>query len=202
MVKNKRLAFYLMPPYPLSLEILDMRNMVNDQYKINAALNFMVHMTIKGFFKMVPDMNYRQLIQGLNNVILKYKSFKIYPTKLKVFSDVILGVEFAREKNETLWQIHNDCYTVIRPFISSDCTFTPSEPKGDNFIPHITISMTDVSKEMLEDMKDFLSDIRFDNRGYMVKQFKLYEFESSGWQTDEWIYTLQWKILHAFSLKK
>ena len=195
-----RLGFYLIPSYPLSSKIMGLRNLVYDQYRIEAALNFMIHMTIKGFFKPISDININDLIENIDKVIAHYKPFDIYPYGLKVFKGEGLGVVFSREKNKVLWKLQDDCYNAIRPFISPDCDFTPSEPIGNNFIPHITISMVDATDEILADMEDFSKELQFDKKGYRIHNFKLYQFESDKWGTNDWIYTLKWQILKSWRL--
>lgn len=194
---DKLLGFYLIPPPNLTAEMIGLRNLVYDQYRIKAASKFMTHMTIKGFFKPVPNIRHDQLIQALDGIIERYRPFTIYPTNLKRFGDVGIAVEFSREKNDMLWRIHNDCYQVIEPFIAVEC----DSNLGEDFTPHLTISMVDVSSALLEDMSCYLSDIQFDLEGYVIKNFKLYEFTSRGWGTKDWIYTLEWKILHSWQLQ-
>jgi 2'-5' RNA ligase len=198
--RDVRLGFYLIPPANLSLKMLELRNLVYDQYRLNAAAKFMTHMTIKGFFKPALIKPYHELIQALDEVVSRYEPFIIYPTRLRVFDDAGVGVEFSKEHNEILWDIHNDCYTVIEPFIAPDCDFTPVELLGENFIPHLTIAMIDVSHAISEEIHYYLSEIEFDNRGYLIENFKLYEFTSQEWSTKEWIYSLQWNILHSWRL--
>ena len=200
MERDVRLGFYLIPPANLSLKMLELRSLVYDQYRINAAAKFMTHMTIKGFFKPTLSEPYHDLIQVLDEVVSRHEPFTIYPTGLRVFDDAGIGVEFSKEHNKVLWDIHNECYAVLKPFIAPDCDFTPVEPLGENFIPHLTIAMIDVSHPISKEIHSYLSDIKFDEKGYFIKDFKLYEFTSQGWNTKEWIYTLQWKILHSWRL--
>ncbi len=195
-----RLAFYLIPPYELCSEILKMRQIVQDQYQINAALKFMIHMTMKGFFKPVSEIDKANLIKDLDELVSKYRQFEIYPDGLNIFNpDHALVVGFSRERNETLWQINEDCHISIEPYIAGDCDFTPRERNGFN--PHITVSMVDASLETLQDVKNYLSDAMLISHGYKVKDLKLYEFKSKAWHTTEWIYSLNWQILHSWRLE-
>jgi len=198
--QDVRLGFYLIPPANLSLKMLELRNLVYDQFRLNAATKFMTHMTIKGFFKPALIKPYHDLVQSLDKIVSRYAPFTIYPTGLRILGDVGIGVEFSKEQNEILWKIHHDCYTVIKPFIAPDCDFTPVEFLGEHFIPHITISMIDVSHALAKEIYSYLSDIKFDEKGYTIHDFKLYEFTSQKWKTKEWIYTLQWDILHSWHL--
>ena len=200
---NVRLGFYLIPPVNLSSEVMQLRSLVQDQYRIGAALNFMIHMTIKGFFKPASVDQYPELIQELSTLMTSYRPFTLYPTGIKRFPDDGIGIECAQDKNPILWELHHRCFDeVIKPFIADDCEFTPVEPTGDRFVPHITISMSDLSPQISEDIHNYLSAIHFSPEGYVVNNFKLYEFTSQGWGTGEWIYTLDWKILHSWFLKE
>ena len=195
-----RLGFYLIPPYPLSCKIMCMRDLVYDQYRIKAALNFMIHMTIKGFFKPIDNINMENLIGTLDNIIQNYRPFKIYPSGLIIFKGEGLGITFSKTQNKILWEIQERCFKAIKPFVSPDCEFTKSEQTGDKFIPHITISMTDVTNALMTDMMDFFKELEFDTKGYLVHNFKLYKFESDNWDSDDWIYSLKWKILKSWIL--
>ena len=178
-----------------------MRQIAHDQYRLSAALNFMIHMTIKGFFKPVSNINRQNLIEDLDRYVSGYVPFKIYPGDLKIFEkDRSLVIGFPRAKNEILWQIHKDCRTCLEPYIAKDCDFTPRE-LGE-FTPHITVSMIDGSLETLEDAKEYLGDVDFGSSGYSVGNFKLYEFQSEAWGTDDWIYSLTWKTLHSWRLRQ
>ncbi|GEM_PF-5471964 len=195
-----RLGFYLIPPYPLSCKIMCMRDLVYDQYRIKAALNFMIHMTIKGFFKPSKTMRIESLIDALDKIIKDYRPFKIYPSNLTIFEGEGLGITFSKEKNKILWEIQEKSFRAIEPFISPDCEFTKSELVGERFIPHITISMTDVTDDLMIDMMDFFKEVQFDSEGYTVHNFKLYQFNSTEWNTDNWIYSLTWKIIKSWCL--
>jgi len=199
---DSRLGFYLIPPAKLSAEVLQLRHLVQDQYRVGAALNFMIHMTIKGFFKPASAELYPELIHALDTFMSGYKPFTLYPTGIKRFPDDGIGIECAQAKNPVLWEIHTRCFDdIIKPFIADDCEFTPVEPTGERFVPHITISMRDLSPQISEDIHNYLSGIDFSPEGYVVNNFKLYEFTSEGWGTDEWIYSLDWNILHSWFLK-
>ena len=199
--EDLRLGFYLIPPPELCSEVLGMRQIAHDQYRLSAALKFMIHMTIKGFFKPDSNINRQNLIEDLDRYICGYEPFKIYPGDLRIFdSDRSLVIGFPRAHNEILWQLHKECRTCLEPYIALDSDFTPRE-LGE-FTPHITISMIDGSLEILKDAKDYLSDIKLNNPWYTVKNFKLYEFRSKSWGTDRWIYSLDWKILHTWRLRQ
>ena len=198
--EEMRIGFYLIPPYPLALKILELRNLVYDQYRIKAALNFMIHMTIKGFFKPKRNFNLAELINVLDKIISKYKPFTIFPAGFKIFDNEGIALVFSKDLNPILWELHGECYDAIEPFIAPDCNFTPKEDIKENFIPHITISMTDVTQDTLVDIYDFFKEVTFGTHGYTVHNFKLYQFESENWHSDEWIYTLKWKILKSWRL--
>ncbi len=195
-----RIAFYLIPPYPLATRIMELRNLVYDQYRVKAALNFMIHMTIKGFFKPRENFNLNDLIKQLDKIISQYKPFNIFPSNIEIFGGDGISVIFSKTTNPILWELHEKCYNVIKPFIAPDCNFTPTERIKENFVPHITICMADVPKETLIDIHDFFKEVTFDHAGYTVHNFKLYQFESENWYTDRWIYSLKWKILKSWIL--
>jgi 2'-5' RNA ligase len=177
-----------------------MRQIVYDQYRLGAALNFMIHMTIKGFFKPKSDINRQNLIADLDRNISRYEPFPVYPGDLRIFDrDQSLVIDFPKAKNEILWQIQEDCLTCFEPYIATDCDFSPRE-LGE-FTPHITISMLDGSLDTLNDAKDYLNDVRFNSTGYTVKNFRLFEFRSESWGTAGWIDSLNWKILHTWRLR-
>jgi len=199
--ENVRLGFYLIPPAGLCSEVLGIRQIAHDQYRLGAALKFMIHMTIQGFFKPASNIDLQDLIEDLDRYISRYEAFTIYPGDLRIFErDRSLAIGFPRTKNEILWRVHEDCRACLEPYITADCEFTPREPGG--FTPHITISMIDGSLEILEQAKDYLSDVRWNRPGYTVKNFKLFEFRSKSWGTDGWIYSLSWKMLHSWRLRE
>ena len=119
MFDDIRLAFYLIPPYRLCSEILRTRQIVQDQYRLSAALNFMIHMTIKGFFKPASAIDRNKLAKDLDELVSNYGLFKIYPDGLKILhADHSLVVNFPRERNEILWSIQRDCFESVESYIS------------------------------------------------------------------------------------
>ncbi len=200
MFDDIRLAFYLIPPYRLCSEILRMRQIVQDQYRLSAALNFMIHMTIKGFFKPASAIDRNKLAKDLDELVSNYGLFKIYPDGLKILhADHSLVVNFPRERNEILWSIQRDCFESVESYISPNCDFTARE--NDRFDPHITVTMMDAPIETLEDIREYLRDAALRRSGYTVRNFNLYEFKSNAWGTSEWIHSLSWELLHSWFLK-
>lgn len=62
-----------------------MRQIAHDQYRLSAALNFMIHMTIKGFFKPVSNIIRQNLIGDLDRYVSGCDPLKIYPGDLGIF---------------------------------------------------------------------------------------------------------------------
>lgn len=200
MEKAKQLGLYLIPPYGLAKEVLTMRNLVFDQYRVAAAQNFMIHMTLIGFFRLTDGSGQEALISALDGYLSGQQALRIYPQRVAAL-DNGLGVVFPPERNRELYRLQSSCFDAARPYIAHDSRMPRTGEADEEFEAHVTVSMVDASRKTLTEMEEYFSDVRFAQEGYLTRVVKLYEFTSDLWEVpDTWIYAMGWRSLHCWQL--
>lgn len=201
MEKTAQLGFYLIPPYDLARELLTMRNLVYDQYRVAAAQSFMIHLTIIGFCKLTEDSTYDAFISTLDSQIERFSSFRIFPERITAL-DNGLGLVFAREQNLELYRLQSACFNAAGQHIARDARMPRTVGADEGFQGHMTVCMLDASRETLLDMEAYFADVEFAGDGYTARTLKLYEFTSDLWHApDTWIYNMHWHPLKTWQLK-
>jgi hypothetical protein len=117
----------------------------------------------------------------------------------KFRGSILLGME----RTEALHRLHNEVWDVVRPYIAPDCLFSPVEPAGPSFPPHVTMAMHyDQADPCLFDQAASLCEYIFERhlRGrFVATDMQLIEFYSDSW-AGEWGDTLRYKQLKGWRL--
>ena len=200
-MKDTRLGFYLIPSYPLAKELQVLRLVLQDQFGLSAALRFMTHMTIKGFFKPASGYDIEELYAAADMVMEKNPEFELKQSGFRI-DNTGCYLWFNPEDNALLQKVHEDIISAFDPFISEDCDFSRTEDVNSSFNPHMTLAMTDISENRRNDVINFLNKVDLEQKIYRPGCFRLFEFTSNDWKsnTDHWINSLQWKILKTWEL--
>lgn len=201
MERTTQFGFYLIPPYDLAKELLTMRNLAYDQYRVAAAQNFMIHMTVIGFFKLAESTTCDTLISTLDEQLARFSTFRIFPAGARTLENG-LGLVFTRERNAELYRLQSACFNAVKRYIARDVRMPRTSGADEQFLAHMTVCMLDASAQTLRDVEDYFRDAEFAQDGYNARLLKLYEFSSDLWDaSDTWIYNMQWRPLHTWKLK-
>ena len=116
--------------------------------------------------------------------------------------------QFARARlllrqSEDLLRLHNDVWAAITPLVAPDCRFTPREPSGERFRPHLTLAQSDLPsvpgvRGQVQALCRYLYDT-LPTRTFQVRDMQLIEFQSDDW-TGSWWETLPFRQLHGWQL--
>jgi 2'-5' RNA ligase len=197
---------YLLPPTGLAASIDTLREELEQRYDCHASRNFMVHCTLKGFFRLDPSKTEEQLKQALNPIIAPFPAFQVEPHEVTHLPDAVI-IDLASQSNPRLQDLRNSIYHPIDPeFVHPDCPFTPDERKY-GFAAHITLAFKDLPFADLVEAVEFAQQ-RAKERGllrpFMAHTIALYRFttEAPAWEdSHRWWDSLRYEALQTWRLR-
>jgi 2'-5' RNA ligase len=197
---------YLLPPTGLAASIDTLREELEQRFDCHASRNFMVHCTLKGFFRLDPSKNEEQLKQALDPVISPCSSFQIQPNQVTHLPDAVI-IDLASLRNPRLQDLRTAIYHHIDPeFVHPDCPFTPDERKY-GFAAHITLAFKDLTFADLVEAVEFAQQ-RATEQGllhpFVARTVGLYRFttDAEAWEDRyHWWETLRYEPLHIWRLR-
>ncbi len=198
-------GIYLIPPPHLLSSIGQAHQLLATEFNARLAGRFMVHCTVKGFFKLKDGASPADFIPALDEMFITTPAF---PTEIIELwklnrgsngASILLGME----RTEIFHKLHNDVWELVQPYIAPDCLFSPSEPAGPNFMPHITLGQSDVPTEpgLFEQAAALCQHILDSSlKGqFLARSMQLIEFYSEDW-AGNWGNTLNYKQLKGWQL--
>lgn len=199
--KDKRYALYLIPPYRVSKNVMEVHQMLQKQYGFTAAARFQVHATVKGFFKKNPG-GMESLLESLDEVMLLQKPFPVYFSGFRN-DEIGVGLNLSLDNgqpNRDLYDFRERVVDEIRPHIASDCDFVSSD-LGNPYEAHITLAFRDISPAIYDDVLSYLEEAPIPNAPFVAKNFHFLEFISEDW-SGEWWKSLNWRLLKVWRLQE
>ncbi len=198
-------GIYLIPPpqllYPLGVGHL----LLATEFKAATGGRFMVHCTVKGFFKLTEGAVPADFTTALDELFANTPAFTTQVKGLWALQDSRYGgvAAVGLERTEPFHALHNAVWEIVRPYIAPDCIFSPIEGAGPNFIPHLTIGMSDMpSDPALFEQAANLCRYIYDNlpkESFPATDLQLIEFYSDDW-AGQWWQTLGYKQLKGWRL--
>ncbi|HLW03497.1 MAG TPA: 2'-5' RNA ligase family protein [Ktedonobacterales bacterium] len=197
---------YLLPPTGLAASIDTLREELEQRFDCHASRNFMVHCTLKGFFRLDPSKSEEQLTQTLDPVISPFPSFQIQPNQVTHLPDAVI-IDLASMHNPRLQDLHGAVYHHIDPeFVHPECPFTPDERKY-GFAAHITLAFKDLTFADLVEAVEFAQQRATEGgllRPFVGRTIGLYRFttEAEAWEDRyRWWESLRYEALHIWRLR-
>jgi len=200
-------GIYLIPSPSIWYQIAVAHHVFSSEFKAHTAGRFMVHCTVKGFFKLKENTSITELIAALNDLFSRTKAIptqleQLIPLNRPIFSPSF----FIKLKNTPEFQkLHEEVWDIVRPYIAPDCLFSPVEPVGSMFIPHITLGMQDLPEEPgLFHQFQALAECAyetFSKEPFNASAIQLIEFYSNDWAAENWGKTLDFKLLQGWNLE-
>jgi 2'-5' RNA ligase len=199
-------SVYLLPPTGLAASIDGLREELEQRYDCHVARSFMVHCTLKGFFRLDPARTEEQLAQALNPVIAAAPAFQIQPSGVTHLPDAVI-IDLDSLHNTSLQNLRNGIYHHIDPeFVHPDCPFTPDERKY-GFAAHITLAFKDLAFADLIEAEEHAQQ-RAAERGllrpFVGRTIVLYRFtsEAPDWEDgSRWWETLRYEGIQTWHLR-
>ena len=197
---------YLLPPTGLAASIDTVREELEERYDCHAARSFMVHCTLKGFFRLDVNKTEDQIPQTLDPMISAVSAFEVQPKEVTHFPEAII-IDLASSRNPRLQDLRNAIYHHLDPeFVHPDCPFTPAERRY-GFAGHITLALKDLAVGDFAEAEDYARR-RTEELGLLhsfpARTVTLYRFttEAPDWDDKHrWWETLHYIALHTWRLR-
>lgn len=198
-------GLYLIPPphllYPIGLA----HQLLAAEFNARTAGRFMVHCTVKGFFKLAEGASPADFGPALDDLFARHQAFEteikgIYSHESGTYGATIL---LMLERTEGLHGLHNAVWDVVEPYIAPGCRFSSIEMKRQFFMPHITLGMADVPREpgLLAQATALGEHIynQLPKGSFLARDMQLIEFYSEDWD-GAWWETLRYNQLKGWQL--
>jgi hypothetical protein len=198
-------GLYLIPPPHLLHPIGLAHQLMKTEFNSRIAGAFMVHCTVKGFFKLADGATPADFTPALDDLFERTPAFQTALTGLRDInrgegkSSILLGMDLTRAFHD----LHNAVWEVVQPYIAPDCLFSPVEPAGPNFLPHITVAQWDAPSDpglhaQLAGLCQYIYDTSLKG-AFRASDLQLIEFYSEDW-AGNWWETLRFKHLKGWQL--
>ena len=140
---------YLIPPPPLLYPLGVAHQLLAGEFKSYTGGKFMVHCTVKGFFKLAEGASPDDFTPALDELFARTPVFNTAVESLAVRQNTHYGTVagVGLERTAPFHALHNAVWDIVRPYIAPDCIFSPIEGAGPNFFPHITMGMADMPED-------------------------------------------------------
>ncbi len=184
-------AVYLMPPPRHVLALSLAHATLEREYGCVVAGSFMAHVTIKGFTRSVPGIDFERLVGDLDNYLSAAASF---PVRLR--SPILapsargMNVIMDLEKTDGLMALQREIWRIVEPYVSPDCPFTQAERPAEVFRPHLTLAQYDfpvdpgIQAQAMAVCQAIWEDLP--SRDFEGRDMQLIRFESDAWEAEWW----------------
>ncbi|HEY7347884.1 MAG TPA: 2'-5' RNA ligase family protein [Ktedonobacterales bacterium] len=199
-------SVYLLPPTGLAASIDSLREELEQRYNCHAARSFMVHCTLKGFFRLDPAKTEEELQQALDPLISPCPAFQIQPNEVTHLLDSVI-IDLASLRNPRLQDLRNTIYHHLDPdFVHPECPFTPDERKY-GFAAHITLALKDLAFADISEAVDYARQRASELgllRSFTARTIILYRFttDAATWEDrHRWWDSLRYEPLQTWRLR-
>lgn len=183
---------YLIPPPHLLHPIGLAHHLLQTEFNCRTAGAFMAHCTLKGFFKLAEGATLADFTPALDALFAQTPAFETELTGLwdlnrgEGKSSILLGMD----RTAPFHDLHNAIWEVVSPYIAPDCLFSPVEPTGPNFPPHITLVQGDAPFEpglhaQIVGLCQYIFDTSLKG-SFRACDLQLIEFYSEDWAGKYW----------------
>jgi 2'-5' RNA ligase len=198
-------GIYLIPPPALVYAVGVGHQLLKANFNAQTAGKFMVHCTLKGFFKLAEGASPIDFIPALDELFATTPVFETEFTELWNLPEGRFGASIliGMDRTEPFLKLHKAIWEIVRPYIAPDCYFSGIEPSGDKFPPHVTLAQSDLPTDpILFQQAVALCQHIFDSylKGrWQAREIQLIEFYSEDW-TGRWSESMRFKQLKGWQL--
>jgi 2'-5' RNA ligase len=200
-----RFGVYLRPSLAMARAQVEIHDLIARQYGSMCAGRFMPHATIKGFFR--SEASVEQMTAVIDVVMTRHKPFEVTNSGPVLFGGggtIVLDIHHRSDgqTNLAIAELHRDVFTSLADLVHEHCDFTPVEPALNQFHAHLTLMMGDVPRTLKDEIYEFVCDAEpVGPPTFTADRVHLVALRSREWN-GQWWETLQWTILHSWSLGK
>jgi hypothetical protein len=198
---------YLIPSPPVTVALSLAHRVMAAEFGTHTANQFMAHCTIKGFFKPANGVTPDAFVPALDALFARTPAFpaEINPPWSADSGPGSGSVLLWITKTPAIQQLHESVWNIVLPHVAPDCRFTPTEPAGPHFPPHLTLVQSDLPIEPgLFAQGRALSQYLYDQmpaHTFLAQDMQLVEFHSDDWAGD-WGATLRYRQLKGWRLQE
>ncbi len=125
-------GLYLIPPADLVEPLSRLHAVLEREFGCIVAGRFMVHITVKGFFKPQPGADIDRLVQELDAVYAGRFAFPVAISAPRSLDGTRGCSAFLALESGSLGELHRATWRAIEPYIADDCPFSREERHGDD----------------------------------------------------------------------
>jgi hypothetical protein len=204
-VSDLRYAVYLRPSYEMSRTQAEVHDVLERQYGLRAAGNFMPHATIKGFFR--SEASEGSIAARLDAVLDGREAFDVFNGGIVPFGrdGMAIDVNSTSEgtPNVPLRDLHQTVMDAVMPLVDPACEFTPREERElayERFRAHLTLAMADVPEHLFDEVLEFVREADpIGPPSFLADTVQFLAFRSDDW-AGRWWETLRWQLLRSWTL--
>jgi hypothetical protein len=204
-VSDLRYAVYLRPSYEMSRAQADVHDVLERQYGLRAAGNFMPHATIKGFFR--TEASEGSIAARLDAVLDGREAFDVFNGGIVPFGRDGMAIDINGTSEGTpnvpLQDLHQAMMDAVMPLVDPACEFTPREERElayERFRAHLTLAMADVPEHLFDEVLAFVREADpIGPPSFLADTVQFLAFRSDDW-AGRWWETLRWQLLRSWTL--
>jgi hypothetical protein len=204
-VPDLRYAVYLRPSYEMSRAQAEVHDVLERQYGLRAAGNFMPHATIKGFFR--SEASEGSIAARLDAVLDGREAFEVFNRGIVPFGrdGIAIDINSTSEgtPNVPLQDLHQAVMDAVMALVDPACEFTPREERElayERFRAHLTLAMADVPEHLFDEVLAFVREADpIGPPSFLADTVQFLAFRSDDW-AGRWWETLRWQLLRSWTL--
>ena len=199
-----RYAVYLRPPYEMSRAQAEVHDVLERQYGLRAAGNFMPHATIKGFFR--SEASEGSIAARLDAVLDGREAFDVFNGAIVTFGRYGIAIDINSTSegppNIPLQDLHHAMMDALMTLGDPACEFTRKEMElaYERFRAHLTLAMADVPEQLFDEVLAFVQEADpIGPSSFLADTVQLVAFHSEDWE-GRWWETLRWRLQRSWPL--
>jgi hypothetical protein len=204
-VPDLRYAVYLRPSYEMSRAQAEVHDVLERQYGLRAAGNFMPHATIKGFFR--SEASEGSIAARLDAVLDGREAFEVFNRGIVPFGRDGMAIDINGTSEGTpnvpLQDLHQAVMDAVMALVDPACEFTPREERElayERFRAHLTLAMADVPEHLFDEVLAFVREADpIGPPSFLADTVQFLAFRSDDW-AGRWWETLRWQLLRSWTL--
>jgi hypothetical protein len=203
-VPDLRYAVYLRPSYEMSRAQAEVHDVLERQYGLRAAGNFMPHATIKGFFR--SEASEGSIAARLDALLDGREAFEVFNRGIVPFGRDGMAIDINSTSEGTpnvpLQDLHQAVMDVLMPLVDPACKFTRKERElaYERFRAHLRLAMADVPEHLFDEVLAFVREADpIGPSNFLAETVQLFAFRSDD-RAGRWWETLRWQLLRSWTL--